>query len=602
MWLSGIGDATPSIQYEFDKAYKLHELWVWNSNQLIEAFVGLGAKDVVIEYSADGIAWMTLEGVAPFAQATGNASYTANTIVDFGGVLAQAVRIIINSGYGMLPQFGISEVRFYAIPTFPREHQPAQGETTDGANVVLAWRAGREAASHQVNLGTDAENLSLVSTTSDSTYTATGLNYGTSYYWQVTEVNENETPSSYAGVVQSFTTPDFGTVDDFEQYDDNCERIFFTWEDGIGHNGGEGVEGCDVAPSNGNGGGAIVGNDMAPFAEKTIVSLGSTQSMPLNYDNAFGQSEITRSIAGQDWTASDVQTLSVSFSGSAGNTGQLYVKINNTKVVYGQNLADLAPDLWQVWDIDLSAISGLQNVTQFAIGIDGANAAGMLYIDEIRLYPPRSVGPEGSNLAGHWSFDEGSGDVAADSSGNGYDGTIVNATWETGQQGSALGFNGSASVDVPVQAWASISTEVTVAFWQYAETTPPNNFTFGAFNGASRVGSAHVPWGGQVYWDTSGPGGFDRINQAIQDSEYLGDWHHWAFVKNAESGLKAIYLDGALWHSGTGWTHLIQGADVTGFTIGTQPSGASSFVGLLDDFRLYNQALSEAEISDLAGQ
>ena len=53
MWLSA--GAQPNwIQYEFDKAYKLHELWVWNSNQLIEAFVGFGAKNVTIEYSLDG--------------------------------------------------------------------------------------------------------------------------------------------------------------------------------------------------------------------------------------------------------------------------------------------------------------------------------------------------------------------------------------------------------------------------------------------------------------------------------------------------------------------------------------------------------------------
>jgi len=49
MWLSGVGDAAPWIEYAFDQVYKLHELWVWNSNQLIEKFVGLGAKDVSIE-------------------------------------------------------------------------------------------------------------------------------------------------------------------------------------------------------------------------------------------------------------------------------------------------------------------------------------------------------------------------------------------------------------------------------------------------------------------------------------------------------------------------------------------------------------------------
>ncbi len=114
MWLSGMGDATPSIQYEFDQAYALREMWVWNSNQMIEQFVGLGAKDVVIEYSLDATEWTVLESANLFNQATGRPTYTANTIVDFGGATAKFVRITINAGYGMLPQFGLSEVQFFA--------------------------------------------------------------------------------------------------------------------------------------------------------------------------------------------------------------------------------------------------------------------------------------------------------------------------------------------------------------------------------------------------------------------------------------------------------------------------------------------------------
>ena len=46
MWISGGVPAT--IEYAFDRAYRLYELWIWNSNQLVEAFLGFGAKDVVI--------------------------------------------------------------------------------------------------------------------------------------------------------------------------------------------------------------------------------------------------------------------------------------------------------------------------------------------------------------------------------------------------------------------------------------------------------------------------------------------------------------------------------------------------------------------------
>ena len=54
-------------------------------------------------------------------------------------------------------------------------------------------------------------------------------------------------------------------------------------------------------------------------------------------------------------------------------------------------------------------------------------------------------------LVGWWSFDEGSGTVAGDSSGNGNTGTIYGATWVTGIYGKALSFDGMQAImyDVP---------------------------------------------------------------------------------------------------------------------------------------------------------
>ncbi|MCH8219545.1 MAG: hypothetical protein IH892_22560, partial [Planctomycetes bacterium] len=95
MWISGGIPAT--IEYAFDRAYKLHELWIWNSNQLIEAFVGFGAKDVVIEHSLDGENWTVLDGVGPLAGATGSEGYAHNNTIDFGGAVAQHVRATVNS-------------------------------------------------------------------------------------------------------------------------------------------------------------------------------------------------------------------------------------------------------------------------------------------------------------------------------------------------------------------------------------------------------------------------------------------------------------------------------------------------------------------------
>jgi len=115
MWLSDMGDRSVWIQYEFDRAYRLHEMKVWNSNQLVESFIGLGAKEVSIKTSIDGKDWVQLLQVPQFAQATGKQDYTANTTVEFNGTMARYVEISISKGWGMIPQYGLSEVRFFCI-------------------------------------------------------------------------------------------------------------------------------------------------------------------------------------------------------------------------------------------------------------------------------------------------------------------------------------------------------------------------------------------------------------------------------------------------------------------------------------------------------
>ncbi|MHC4628713.1 MAG: hypothetical protein ACYTDV_17180, partial [Planctomycetota bacterium] len=72
-------------------------------------------------------------------------------------------------------------------------------------------------------------------------------------------------------------------------------------------------------------------------------------------------------------------------------------------------------------------------------------------------------------LVGWWKLDAGAGTVAVDSSGNGYDGAITDATWETGQYGSALGFAGSGYVELPAEAWSTIEMQASFTFWAYGD-------------------------------------------------------------------------------------------------------------------------------------
>lgn len=595
MWRSAAGDASPWIQYEFDRVYKLDRMLVWNSNGIMESFTGFGVKDVNIAVSADGVAWTPLVNVPVFAQAPGQDGYEANTVVDFGGAAAKMVKIDIKSKhFGPVAAYGLSEVRFLSIPTYAREPQPQVGDVTDGVDVPLSWRAGREAGSHQVYLGMDANGLTLIDTVTENTYTAKALLYGVTYYWSVTEVNDAETPASYPGEIWSFATPLYGVVDDFEAYNDEEGQgtlIFESWIDGWGED---------------NDNGSVVGYERAPFAEQTIVYSGR-QSMPISYDNrAEGASEATLSFDAQDWTAGDVKTLSLMFFGAAGNTGRLYIKINDARIAYDGDAADIANPQWQAWNIDLSAvIADLQNVTSLTLGVDGATATGSLYIDAIRLYP--QVGelatptePDATGLVLHYEF-EG---TANDSSGQGHHGVAVgNPVFVAGKQGQAIDLDGlEQTVRIAHSSALKPENAITISAW-----IKPADITFNQYceiyrkeDGNARQLLSFQEWGAILSWGLGIAERYAELDVPINPSDYTdGEWH--LITATYDGSDKRIYADGGLIGRAQASGPIMTTGTADGY-IGSWNGQSEWLDAQFDDFRIYSRALSLAEILWLAGR
>jgi hypothetical protein len=375
MWLSN-GTKPAWIQFDLGEVYKLHELWVWNSNQSIEPFMGFGAKDVTIEYSSDGAAWTALAGVPEFAQAPGAPGYVANTKVDLGGVMARLVKLTIDANRSsIVAQTGLAEVRFFYVPVQAFGPRPADAAADVGVETELDWRPGRDATSHVVYLGTDRDAV-VAGTVTGQTVTEHGyrpadLLLGTQYFWRVDEI----AATTYPGVVWSFTTEPYSVVDDFEGYtSEPGGEVFSTW-----------IDGFDNPSKNG----AIVGLATAvngTFCDTTTFHGGGA-SMPFAYDNAGAPlSEATRTFdPAQDWTARGVKTLTLYFAGADGNSGQLYLKINGTKVPYDGPPADLTSTDWHAWNVDLATVGNVQNVRTLTLGVEGAGAAGTLHFDDIRL-------------------------------------------------------------------------------------------------------------------------------------------------------------------------------------------------------------------------
>ncbi|PIO00515.1 hypothetical protein COT72_00365, partial [archaeon CG10_big_fil_rev_8_21_14_0_10_43_11] len=209
-----------------------------------------------------------------------------------------------------------------------------------------------------------------------------------------------------------------------------------------------------------------------------------------------------------------------------------------------------------------------------------------------------------ANLVLYMPFEEGSGSTTDDWSQSNVQGTITGAAWSSvGQYGSALTFNGADYVTIPSSAFSSLTNEVTLAFWQYGDATiqPQADTLFEARDASSqRVINIHLPWSNEnVYWDAGNSGGasYDRINKAATASEYEGVWNHWAFTKNATSGDMKIYLNGELWHSGTGLTRTI--STITTAKLGAYSDGSYNYDGLVDEFYVFDKELSQSEVIDV---
>jgi hypothetical protein len=225
--------------------------------------------------------------------------------------------------------------------------------------------------------------------------------------------------------------------------------------------------------------------------------------------------------------------------------------------------------------------------------------------------------PGQTGLVGYWSFDEGSGSIAGDFSGNGNDGTLQEAPqWTDGKMGEALKLDGSGTVDgtVPgdhVEVPESITRTdnypegATYSIWLKVDTDAVNRMSL--FRGAGT--SRHI----EIYSDSkkfrteaAKQNGYSFGTGNFPD-DVKGEWSHFVIVfANNEPGRPVRwYQNGSLFHTGD----LSSGdyPDTEYFSFGsigrstgnTSYTYAKSFDGIIDEVRVYGRALSESEIQDL---
>ena len=260
---------------------------------------------------------------------------------------------------------------------------PADLEKDVPRETVLSWMPGDRADTHNVYFGTNFDDVNEASVTNwqkalvmqnhaETTYDPTGLlEFNTTYYWRIDEVNAPPDSGVTKGDVWSFTTADFVVVDDFESYTDNDadgEAIWQSWIDGFG------------VDENG----AQAGYVLPPYAEQGIIH-GGAQSMPLLYDNDMKYSEAKRSLALlRDWTADDAFNLSLWFRGNQAYVGSFTEAPVGTYTMTGSGV-----DIWGTADefhFAFKEVSGAAKIIAEVVSLDNTDPfakAGVMIRDTL---------------------------------------------------------------------------------------------------------------------------------------------------------------------------------------------------------------------------
>ena len=531
---------------------------------------------------------------------------------------------------------------------------PIHGETVlweDQDNcsngITLSWTAAQDATGeHHVYFGTSEEDVANA-TDSDSEYMGSvplenpyytlalsDVEKGQIHYWRVDE-------TTGSGIVKSDSVGKFivsaETRLDFFDYS-TATALRNVW-------------GNNAALDNGT---MSIEYDNSGPPYLTEVGADTADLSICSSDWTFGDNELLMlDVRGHDDMTDSIYVTLESNGGAEDGTIQ-YPDVRELNQQDYEN--------FRTWVIPLQDFADqgvdLTNVTKMTIGIGMKDSptiggSGALHVDNIRLsiavclpeliavdINDDCVVDEGDivDLAADWleseytvtaaepergpilwyKFNEGAGADVNDSSGFGYHGTInLSDSWA----GEGSGYDGSNCLNLANTTWVEVPLDAANAGDPDAD---PNLFNLGAEStvslwlndpGQSDADSELFQIGGKVslwlgatanlYYNA---GAIDLIwgPDFLTNPEHPQDvWVHYAFVKNNSANYMRIYQNGTMvaeMFADSTWNPELDGID-TFFSIGAwrYNGGNGGYVdGLMDDFRLYDYALSHEEVLSLA--
>ena len=194
-----------------------------------------------------------------------------------------------------------------------------------------------------------------------------------------------------------------------------------------------------------------------------------------------------------------------------------------------------------------------------------------------------------NGLVGWWKFDETNGTIAYDSSGNGNDGNLTNGpTWTTGKIGGALSFDG-----VNDYVITDVTTGLNFSVSTWVKTSDNDAHIMGSNGGDS--------W---LFWIDYGELRFELQNGSWNEPtpfSVSSDWTYLTGVFESLDSSAKVYKNGSFQSTKVVLNRVVNDSIIS---IGKWLTSSSNavprhFNGLIDDVRIYDRALSAAEVQAL---
>lgn len=204
------------------------------------------------------------------------------------------------------------------------------------------------------------------------------------------------------------------------------------------------------------------------------------------------------------------------------------------------------------------------------------------------------------NLVLHLDFNEGSGTTVRDQSSNGNDGTITGATYTAGVDGTGLLFDGNDLVTIPYDSSLATNAPYTIAMWMRVDDITDSQFNHGFYSVPSRgFGLITTKAGGWVVNNKVRLASLhaNNIQYFGWDLPYQRTFH---FTITWDGATMREYINGT--QVGTisqGLAPTIQNENIL-IGRGSDTAGnIGSFIGMLDEVKVFNAALSAADVQNL---